>query len=82
MSALVEKKIGFDGKRTLIHGGFCAWWSEESIFAQDIEVKITERKIEKQTVVAAAVLSGRIAEKSVSAARDGGSYNFVLPDSA
>src|SRR5437879_12640947 len=37
ISALVEKKTGFDGSRTLIQGGFWAWWSEGSIFAQDIE---------------------------------------------
>ena len=36
MSALVEKKTGFEGSRTLIHGGFCAWWRAGSIFAQDI----------------------------------------------
>src|SRR2546423_7857538 len=34
--ALVEKKTGFEGKRTLIHGGLCGWWSEGSIFAQDM----------------------------------------------
>src|ERR1700716_880911 len=48
MSALVEKKTGFDGKRTLIQGGFCDWWRAGSIFAQDIECKITQRGIEKQ----------------------------------
>src|SRR5437868_13422738 len=37
ISAFVEKKMGFDGSRTLIQGGFWAWWSEGSIFAQDIE---------------------------------------------
>src|SRR5213596_2079291 len=37
MSALVEKKTGFDGSRTLIQGGFCAWCNAGSIFAQDIE---------------------------------------------
>ena len=36
MSALVEKKTGFDGSRTLIQGGFCAWCRAGSIFAQDI----------------------------------------------
>src|SRR4026208_1051122 len=36
ISALVEKKTGFDGSRTLIHGGFCAWCRAGSIFAQDI----------------------------------------------
>jgi hypothetical protein len=25
ISALVEKKTGFDGRRTLIHGGFFSW---------------------------------------------------------
>src|SRR5207248_5605639 len=40
MSALVEKKTGFDGSRTLIHGGFCAKCNAGSIFAQDIEQKL------------------------------------------
>src|SRR3982074_2439617 len=40
MSALVEKKTGFDGSRTLIHGGLFGWWSEGSIFAQDIATKL------------------------------------------
>ena len=40
MSALVEKKTGFDGSRTLIQGGFCAWCNAGSIFAQDIEQKL------------------------------------------
>src|SRR6267154_320627 len=39
ISALVEKKTGFDGNRTLIQGGFCAWCSVGSIFAQDISKK-------------------------------------------
>jgi hypothetical protein len=38
ISALVEKKTGFDGKRTLIQGGLCAWCGAGSIFAQDIKV--------------------------------------------
>jgi hypothetical protein len=33
---LVEKKTGFDGKRTLIQEGLCAWCRVGSIFAQDI----------------------------------------------
>src|SRR6202162_619327 len=41
MSALVEKKTGFDGKRTLIQEGLLAWWSDGSIFAQDIALKIS-----------------------------------------
>src|SRR6516225_7843935 len=40
ISAFVEKKTGFDGSRTLIHGGFCAWCSAGSIFTQDIEQKL------------------------------------------
>src|SRR5436853_6834684 len=36
ISALVEKKIGFDGNRTLIQGGFCAWCEAGSILAQSI----------------------------------------------
>ena len=40
MSALVEKKTGFDGNRTLIQGGLCAWCSVGSIFAQDMAQKI------------------------------------------
>jgi hypothetical protein len=39
MSALVEKKTGFDGNRTLIQGGFCAWCNAGSIFAQDMTIK-------------------------------------------
>jgi len=36
MSAFVEKKTGFEGNRTLIQGGFCAWCKAGSIFAHDI----------------------------------------------
>jgi len=36
MRAFVEKKTGFDGSRTLIQGGFRAWCSAGSIFAQDM----------------------------------------------
>ena len=36
MSALVEKKTGFEGSRTLIQGGFCAWCRAGSILAQDM----------------------------------------------
>src|SRR3954462_3366527 len=36
ISAFVEKKTGFEGSRTLIQGGFCAWCRAGSIFAQDI----------------------------------------------
>src|SRR5689334_10673438 len=47
ISAFVEKKIGFDGNRTLIQGGFCAWCNAGSIFAQDMnkgyKVKIVKK---------------------------------------
>src|SRR5438552_5737429 len=43
ISALVEKKTGFEGNRTLIQGGFCAWSRVGSIFAQDIVRKLTHR---------------------------------------
>jgi hypothetical protein len=39
ISALVEKKTGFDGNRTLIQDGFLAWCRAGSIFAQDISKK-------------------------------------------
>jgi hypothetical protein len=42
ISALVEKKTGFDGRRTLIQGGFRAWCRLGSIFAQDIANEISE----------------------------------------
>jgi hypothetical protein len=45
ISALVEKKTGFDGSRTLIQGGFCAWCRAGSIFAQDISKKVTTLKM-------------------------------------
>src|SRR5205807_10113035 len=45
MSALVEKKTGFDGSRTLIQGGFCAWCNAGSILAQDMIEKVTTLKL-------------------------------------
>src|SRR5437764_13810276 len=36
ISALVEKKTGFDGKRTLIQDGLCGWCRAGSIFAHDM----------------------------------------------
>jgi hypothetical protein len=47
MSALVEKKIGFDGSRTLIQGGFRAWCNAGSIFAHDIEQSYKVKKVTK-----------------------------------
>jgi hypothetical protein len=38
MSALVEKKTGLDGNRTLIQGGFCPWCNAGSIFTRDMLV--------------------------------------------
>src|SRR5437667_2988145 len=36
INALVEKKTGLDGRRTLIHGGFFAWCSAGSILMHDM----------------------------------------------
>jgi hypothetical protein len=47
MSALVEKKIGFDGSRTLIQGGFRAWCNAGLIFAHDIEQNYKVKKVTK-----------------------------------
>jgi len=47
MSALVEKKTGFDGSRTLIQGGFRVWCNAGSIFAQDIEQSYEVKKVTK-----------------------------------
>ena len=66
MSALVEKKTGLEGSRTLIQGGFCAWWSDGSIFAQDITPKL----------FAGGVKSNR------PAAAPRSRYSFVRPESA
>src|SRR6478736_8493350 len=44
ISAFVEKKTGFDGNRTLIQGGFCAWCNAGSIFAQDMNMKLQPLK--------------------------------------
>jgi hypothetical protein len=38
-SPFVEKKTGFDGRRTLIHSGFWDWCRLGSIFEQDISGK-------------------------------------------
>jgi len=34
ISALVEKKTGFDGSLTLIHSGLRSWWSWGSILGR------------------------------------------------
>jgi hypothetical protein len=47
MRALVEKKTGFEGNRTLIQGGFCAWCKAGSIFAQDIRKSYNVKKVTK-----------------------------------
>src|ERR1700719_3049242 len=41
MRALVEKKTGFDGSRTLIHEGLLGWWSDGSIFVHDMSKKVS-----------------------------------------
>jgi hypothetical protein len=47
MSALVEKKIGLDGKRTLIQPGLCGWCKAGSIFPQDMEQSYNVKKVAK-----------------------------------
>src|SRR6059058_1154428 len=45
ISALVEKKTGFDGNRTLLQDGLCAWCSAGSIFAHDIVDQISDQRL-------------------------------------
>ena len=47
MSALVEKKTGFDGSRTLIQGGFRALCNAGSSFAQDMQESYKVKKVTK-----------------------------------
>src|SRR5262249_5812070 len=47
ISAFVEKKTGFDGNRTLIQGGFCAWCNAGSIFAQDTRESYNVKRVTK-----------------------------------
>ena len=48
MRALVERKTGLDGSRTLIHGGFWVRCNAGSIFAQDMAKKVTTlQKLQK-----------------------------------
>jgi hypothetical protein len=47
ISALVEKKTGCEGSRTLIQGGLWAWCNAGSIFAQDIEKGYNVKKVTK-----------------------------------
>jgi hypothetical protein len=74
ISALVEKKTGFDGNRTLIQGGFCVWCRAGSILAQDISKKsYNVKKVTK-------VKSLRIAFTNADAASSSRTWssNFVL----
>src|ERR1700736_1856219 len=51
ISALVEKKMGLEGSRTLIHSGFLAWCNDGSIFEQDIGVfKLPTRKLKSNSL--------------------------------
>ena len=75
ISALVEKKTGFDGSRTLIQGGFFAWCRVGSIFAQDISNKsYSVKNVTK-------VKSLRIALTNASAASSSRNWSshFALP---
>ena len=47
MSALVEKKTGLDGNRTLIQGGFCPWCNAGSIFAHDMRQNYSVKEVTK-----------------------------------
>src|SRR5579884_37288 len=47
MSALVEKKTGLDGRRTLIQGGLRAWCNAGSIFAQGMVKSYKVRRVVK-----------------------------------
>ena len=51
MSALVEKKTGLDGNRTLIQDGFCPWCNAGSIFAHDMEQNLQRKKSYKSQIV-------------------------------
>ena len=55
MSALVEKKIGFDGSRTLIQGGFRSWCNAGSIFAQGMQESYKIKKVTKVKSIQAAL---------------------------
>src|SRR5438552_17964032 len=78
ISALVEKKTGFDGNRTLIHGGFCAWCRAGSILAQDISKKsYNVKNVTKVKSLRIALTSAYAAPSS----RDW-STNLVCPQTA
>jgi hypothetical protein len=47
ISALVEKKTGLDGNRTLIQDGFCRWCNAGSIFAHDMEQSYNVKNVTK-----------------------------------
>jgi len=77
ISAFVEKKTGFDGSRTLIQGGFCAWCSAGSILMHDISKKTTATGFK----IKAPCGARREGRSHGCAVRDG-RYSFVLPESA
>src|SRR5436190_20452421 len=58
ISAFVEKKMGFDGSRTLIQGGFCAWCNSGSIFAQDIEERLVTGSLKSKLTVSSRASEG------------------------
>src|SRR2546430_6270517 len=83
MRALVEKKIGLDGSRTLIHGGFCARCSVGSIFAQDMAKKgTTLQKLKKlQKLKRSAAGDSRVRRWRPGEANRS-PYSLVRPESA
>jgi len=77
ISALVEKKTGLDGSRTLIQGGFFAWCRTGSIFAQDISKK--SYNVKNVTKVKSLRVALTDAYAKVSSRT--WSRNFALPES-
>src|SRR5438876_3066378 len=66
MSALVEKKTGFEGNRTLIQDGLCAWCRAGSIFAQDIVRNLTQRfDVEKLRLIQRSNLSAYFSDNRI-----------------
>src|SRR5437764_335839 len=61
ISALVEKKTGLEGSRTLIQGGFCALCKPGSIFAHDISPQVNGALFKSKVV--------RTQAREISAAR-------------
>ena len=79
MSALVEKKTGLDGRRTLIQGGLVAWCKDGSIFAQDIAGRLVSTHSKSKRRARGGRCSLIPEERNLVPPV---SYNFVRPESA